>query len=70
MEFVYNYVIKILKQIFKLPGLTGMPGKAGDDGLDIQLEAEIEIPCIVCPSGPPGQRLLLILLFVFIIWLF
>ncbi|CAI4228596.1 unnamed protein product [Auanema sp. JU1783] len=39
-----------------IPGEPGRPGRAGDDGYDIQLEAEQELPCVICPAGPPGQR--------------
>lgn len=47
------------------PGLDGVPGEpgdqgpAGDDGLDVQLEPEPELPCVICPAGPPGLRFLI-----------
>lgn len=39
-----------------LPGESGLPGKSGEDGYDIELEPENDLPCIICPGGPPGQR--------------
>lgn len=36
--------------------MTGNPGAAGDDGYDIELTPEEELPCSICPAGPPGQR--------------
>lgn len=38
------------------PGKQGGPGLAGEDGYDVQLEQENDLPCVICPSGPPGQR--------------
>lgn len=38
------------------PGDVGGPGLAGEDGFDVQLESEPELPCVVCPGGPPGPR--------------
>uniref|UniRef100_A0A0R3RGN1 Col_cuticle_N domain-containing protein n=1 Tax=Elaeophora elaphi TaxID=1147741 RepID=A0A0R3RGN1_9BILA len=38
------------------PGMAGNPGLAGDDGYDVELTAEEELPCSICPAGPPGQR--------------
>lgn len=35
---------------------VGNPGKEGEDGYDVQLESEPELPCVVCPAGPPGPR--------------
>lgn len=39
-----------------VPGTPGSPGEPGSDGFDIQLENEPELPCVICPGGPPGQR--------------
>lgn len=39
-----------------LPGLAGNSGSPGDDGYDIELAPEEELPCAICPAGPPGQR--------------
>ncbi|VDN56764.1 unnamed protein product [Dracunculus medinensis] len=39
------------------PGMSGNPGAPGDDGFDIELAPEDDLPCIICPAGPPGQRL-------------
>ncbi|KAL3124942.1 hypothetical protein niasHT_001835 [Heterodera trifolii] len=38
------------------PGQAGSPGESGVDGLDIVVESELDLPCTVCPGGPPGQR--------------
>lgn len=43
------------------PGDSGMPGKTGEDGYDVEVEPENDMPCVICPAGPPGQRLVLIL---------
>ncbi|EFO27578.1 hypothetical protein LOAG_00897 [Loa loa] len=39
-----------------IPGMAGNPGLAGDDGYDVELTPEEELPCAICPAGPPGQR--------------
>lgn len=39
-----------------MPGLAGNPGPPGEDGYDVELEPEDELPCVICPAGPPGQR--------------
>lgn len=39
-----------------LAGKNGQPGKPGLDGLDVQLEPEPDLPCVICPGGPPGLR--------------
>ena len=39
-----------------IPGDSGIPGPAGEDGFDIELAPQDELPCVVCPSGPPGKR--------------
>ncbi|CAG9535864.1 unnamed protein product [Cercopithifilaria johnstoni] len=39
-----------------IPGMAGNPGLAGDDGYDVELTPEEELPCSICPAGPPGQR--------------
>lgn len=38
------------------PGDGGNQGISGEDGFDVQLESEPELPCVVCPGGPPGLR--------------
>ncbi|TKR58416.1 hypothetical protein L596_029864 [Steinernema carpocapsae] len=38
------------------PGTSGNQGPPGEDGFDVQLEAEPDLPCVICPGGPPGQR--------------
>lgn len=38
------------------PGESGRPGQAGEDGFDIQIEVTEELPCVICPGGPPGLR--------------
>uniref|UniRef100_A0A1I8B5J1 Col_cuticle_N domain-containing protein n=1 Tax=Meloidogyne hapla TaxID=6305 RepID=A0A1I8B5J1_MELHA len=38
------------------PGETGKQGPTGDDGFDVQLQPEADMPCVICPAGPPGQR--------------
>uniref|UniRef100_A0AC35U9W2 Col_cuticle_N domain-containing protein n=1 Tax=Rhabditophanes sp. KR3021 TaxID=114890 RepID=A0AC35U9W2_9BILA len=38
------------------PGNAGNPGKAGEDGFDIELEPADDLPCSLCPAGPPGPR--------------
>lgn len=38
------------------PGDAGKPGRTGEDGYDVILETEADMPCVVCPAGPPGQR--------------
>ena len=35
------------------PGYVGAPG---EDGYDIELRPEPDLPCIICPSGPLGIR--------------
>ncbi|KAK0404901.1 hypothetical protein QR680_017689 [Steinernema hermaphroditum] len=39
-----------------LPGLPGNTGLSGEDGYDVELEPEDDLPCVICPGGPPGQR--------------
>uniref|UniRef100_A0A1I7SBB1 Collagen triple helix repeat protein n=1 Tax=Bursaphelenchus xylophilus TaxID=6326 RepID=A0A1I7SBB1_BURXY len=39
-----------------IPGEIGKNGKAGDDGYDVMIDDFEEQHCIICPSGPPGQR--------------
>lgn len=39
-----------------MPGMAGNPGLAGDDGYDVELTPEDELPCAICPAGPPGLR--------------
>lgn len=39
-----------------IPGVSGNPGPAGDDGFDVELSPEDDLPCVICPAGPPGQR--------------
>lgn len=29
----------------------GMPGKSGEDGFDVELEPEGDMPCVICPGG-------------------
>lgn len=41
------------------PGEPGSPGVAGQDGFDVQLESEPDLPCVICPAGPPGLRYVL-----------
>lgn len=38
------------------PGDAGMPGRSGEDGLDVELAPEDDLPCVICPGGPPGMR--------------
>lgn len=38
------------------PGDSGNQGPPGEDGYDVKLEAEPDLPCIICPAGPPGLR--------------
>lgn len=35
---------------------TGRQGATGEDGFDVQLQPEADMPCVICPAGPPGQR--------------
>lgn len=34
----------------------GKQGTPGEDGFDVQLQPEGDLPCVICPAGPPGQR--------------
>lgn len=38
------------------PGENGKQGAAGADGIDIELLPQADLPCVICPAGPPGQR--------------
>lgn len=38
------------------PGDNGKPGESGADGNDIELQLEPDLPCVICPAGPPGKR--------------
>lgn len=38
------------------PGDAGRPGRAGEDGMDVELAPEDDLPCVICPGGPPGMR--------------
>uniref|UniRef100_A0A0K0ELH1 Col_cuticle_N domain-containing protein n=1 Tax=Strongyloides stercoralis TaxID=6248 RepID=A0A0K0ELH1_STRER len=38
------------------PGASGNTGIPGKDGLDIEASFEDELPCTICPAGPPGNR--------------
>lgn len=50
--------VEKVKIIEKLVGTKqmGSQGAPGDDGLDVQLQPEGDLPCVICPAGPPGQR--------------
>ncbi|KAE9555262.1 hypothetical protein FO519_001513 [Halicephalobus sp. NKZ332] len=39
-----------------IPGMPGNSGPAGQDGFDIEMELQEELPCVICPGGPPGKR--------------
>lgn len=38
------------------PGNAGKPGITGEDGFDVELLPQDDLPCIICPAGPPGKR--------------
>uniref|UniRef100_A0A0N4ZRC9 Col_cuticle_N domain-containing protein n=1 Tax=Parastrongyloides trichosuri TaxID=131310 RepID=A0A0N4ZRC9_PARTI len=38
------------------PGASGKTGAPGIDGIDIEATLEDELPCTICPAGPPGNR--------------
>lgn len=40
-----------------MPGMPGNPGISGDDGMDVELAPEDDMPCTICPAGPPGMAL-------------
>lgn len=37
------------------PGASGNTGAPGKDGYDIEATFEDELPCTICPAGPPGN---------------
>uniref|UniRef100_A0A915EP91 4Fe-4S ferredoxin-type domain-containing protein n=1 Tax=Ditylenchus dipsaci TaxID=166011 RepID=A0A915EP91_9BILA len=39
-----------------IPGKVGEQGQPGHDGDDLPLELSPDLPCTVCPGGPPGLR--------------
>lgn len=38
------------------PGASGKIGAPGSDGEDLLLDPTPDLPCSICPAGPPGLR--------------